>query len=180
VVSHLLTGNYCTTQPGNSSIFSEAWERKPTSPPPPSSTAAGTNVPTHEFAHVVAESFSQLWESSSQSQSDSSCPSTPSLSFSPESIESSSDGDRTIQTSSFIDVSTPPNGYFTADKRTQKILVLPPFINASGDFPFDSNPGLYPHYNGVSLPFSGRDKIHKHGILILGGFSPITCSLPMA
>jgi hypothetical protein len=97
----------------------------------------------------------------SEDRLDSSTPSTPSLTFSPESIESNSDGDRTIQMSSFIDVYTPPNGYLAPGKQMQKAdsaTELPPHITISGDFS-DWKLGLpdSAHYNGVSLPFTDRD-----------------------
>jgi PHO85 cyclin-5 len=149
----------CSTVPTGGSVFGEAWGTKPTSLPPLSSTPDGGGPPSHEFAHVVAESFSQLWDS--EGQLDSSTPSTPSLTFSPESIELNSDGDRTIQMSSFIDVYTPPNGYIAPGTQMQKAdsaTELPPHISLSRDF---SNWKLglsdSAHYNGVSLPFMDRD-----------------------
>jgi hypothetical protein len=117
---------------------------------------------SQEFAHVVAESFSQQWENRSQGQSETSSPPTPSLSFSPESIESNSDGDRTIQISSFIDVSTPPNGYFAPETREHKVHVvsgLPSIVNSSSlgfGYPPDSNPGIYANtgaYRATSMPY---------------------------
>jgi hypothetical protein len=117
---------------------------------------------SHEFAHVVAESFSQLWDLEGRRGS---TPLTPSLTFSPESIGSNSDGDRTIQMSSFIDVYTPPNRYLAPGKQMQKVdsaTELPPRITVSGHFS-DWKLGLpnSAHDNNVSLPFTDcSDVLH--------------------
>jgi hypothetical protein len=63
-------------------------------------------------------------------------PSTPSLSFSPASTESNSDGDRTIQISSFIDVSTPPPPS-DIPVGNQKVAMLPSIVHGCGLSPAD-------------------------------------------
>jgi hypothetical protein len=151
----------CSTVPTSSSVFCEARGTKLTSPLPLPSTPDGGPL-SHEFAHVVAESFNQLWDS--EGQLDSSNPLVASLTFSPESIELNSDGNCTVQMSSFIDVYTPPNRYLAPGKhiKADSAMELPPCITTSGDFS-DWKLGLpdSAHYNGVSLPFTDRcDILH--------------------
>jgi len=68
-------------------------------------------------------------------------PSTPGLSYSPTPTELSS-GDRTVQMSSFMDVSTPPPGQFATFGSAQNVKVLPA---APGPFVYSEPQETYYH-----------------------------------
>lgn len=125
-------------------------------PEPDSESNPSLEAPGSDMQMVYEQtSVSDTVESQS---SNSLSPSTPPLSFSPSSTESTSDGDRTIQMSSFIDISTPPplNGCLSVGH--QKGAVLPALVDSygCGYSPTDPVSGTYPRrlsYYGVTASY---------------------------
>lgn len=132
----------------------------PTNPRPLATLRRNATLPPDAFSTVNKEDSSMsipeppempvlethLVCESTTSESSSISPSTPPLSYSPASTESNSDGDRTIQMSSFIDISTPPPAKGYPPVGDQKGLVLPSFVHSygCGYSPADPASGTYP------------------------------------